>query len=78
MGWQLTVHPDGTSQVKSPGGKVIRSHSPPPVPGNQPGQNNRHNFSIGRAACWGYGPRTISMRSPIRFGSNGSLVMSRW
>jgi len=33
MGWQLTVHPDGTSQVRSPGGKVIRSHSPPPAPG---------------------------------------------
>jgi hypothetical protein len=33
MGWQLTVHPDGTSEVKSPGGRIIRSHSPPPRPG---------------------------------------------
>jgi hypothetical protein len=33
MGWILTVHPDGTSEVKSPGGKIIRSHSPPPEPG---------------------------------------------
>ncbi len=33
MGWKLTVHPDGTSQVTSPGGKIIRSHSPPPAPG---------------------------------------------
>ncbi len=33
MGWQLTVYPDGTSQVKSPSGKIIRSHSPPPRPG---------------------------------------------
>jgi hypothetical protein len=33
MGWQLTVHPDGTSEVRSPGGKIIRSHSPPPRPG---------------------------------------------
>jgi hypothetical protein len=32
MGWQLTVHPDGTSEVKSPGGRIIRSHSPPPAP----------------------------------------------
>jgi len=32
MGWQLTVHADGTSEVKSPGGKIIRSHSPPPGP----------------------------------------------
>jgi hypothetical protein len=32
MGWKLTVHPDGTSQVKSPGGKIIRSYSPPPGP----------------------------------------------
>jgi hypothetical protein len=32
MGWQLTVFPDGTSQVTSPGGKIIRSHSPPPAP----------------------------------------------
>jgi len=29
MGWQLTVFPDGTSEVKSPGGKIIRSHRPP-------------------------------------------------
>ena len=33
LGWQLTVHPDGTSQVTSPDGKIIRSHSPPPRPG---------------------------------------------
>jgi uncharacterized protein DUF222 len=33
LGWTLTVHPDGTSQVRSPGGKIIRSHSPPPRPG---------------------------------------------
>ncbi len=29
LGWQLTVHPDGTSQARSPAGKIIRSHSPP-------------------------------------------------
>jgi Domain of unknown function (DUF222) len=29
MGWALTVRPDGTSQVTSPAGKIIRSHSPP-------------------------------------------------
>jgi Domain of unknown function (DUF222) len=33
LGWKLTVHPDGTSQVTSPAGKIIRSHSPPPRPG---------------------------------------------
>jgi hypothetical protein len=33
MGWQLTVYPDGTSQVRSPGGKVVRSHGPPLRPG---------------------------------------------
>jgi Domain of unknown function (DUF222) len=33
MGWQLTVHPDGTSQVTSPDGKIIHSHGPPPRPG---------------------------------------------
>ena len=33
LGWTLTVHPDGTSEVTSPGGKIIRSHSPPPAPG---------------------------------------------
>ena len=33
LGWTLTIHPDGTSQVRSPDGKVIRSHSPPPRPG---------------------------------------------
>jgi hypothetical protein len=29
LGWDLTVRPDGTSQVRSPAGKIIRSHSPP-------------------------------------------------
>jgi hypothetical protein len=33
LGWTLTAYPDGTSQVTSPAGKVIRSHSPPPHPG---------------------------------------------
>jgi hypothetical protein len=33
LGWTLTAHPDGTSQVQSPDGKIIRSHSPPPQPG---------------------------------------------
>ena len=33
LGWTLTVHPDGTSQARSPDGKTIRSHSPPPRPG---------------------------------------------
>lgn len=30
LGWTLTVHPDGTSQARSPDGTTIRSHSPPP------------------------------------------------
>jgi uncharacterized protein DUF222 len=30
MGWKLTTFPDGTSEARSPTGKVIRSHSPPP------------------------------------------------
>jgi len=33
MGWTLIVHPDGTSQARSPTGKIIRSHGPPPGPG---------------------------------------------
>ena len=33
LGWKLTVYPDGTSQVRSPAGKTIRSHSPPSRPG---------------------------------------------
>ena len=33
LGWTLTVHPDGTSQARSPDGKTIRSHSPPSRPG---------------------------------------------
>ena len=33
LGWTLTAYPDGTSQVTSPAGKIIRSHSPPPSPG---------------------------------------------
>ena len=33
LGWTLHARPDGTSQVTSPAGKIIRSHSPPPRPG---------------------------------------------
>jgi hypothetical protein len=33
LGWVLEAFPDGTSQVTSPAGKVIRSHPPPPRPG---------------------------------------------
>jgi hypothetical protein len=33
LGWTLQAHPDGTSQVTSPAGKIIRSHGPPPRPG---------------------------------------------
>jgi hypothetical protein len=33
LGRALTVHPDGTSQVRNPTGKIIRSHSPPPHSG---------------------------------------------
>jgi hypothetical protein len=33
LGWTLTAHPDGTSQVQSLDCKIIRSHSPPPRPG---------------------------------------------
>jgi len=32
LGWTLKAHPDGTSEVTSPTGKIIRSHSPPPRP----------------------------------------------
>ncbi|HEX6525441.1 MAG TPA: DUF222 domain-containing protein [Streptosporangiaceae bacterium] len=32
-GWRLTARPDGTSQITSPGGRTIRSHSPPFRPG---------------------------------------------
>ncbi len=33
LGWSLMVHPDGTSQARSPAGKIIYSHGPPPRPG---------------------------------------------
>ena len=33
-GWQLIVHPDGTTEARSPDGRqVLHSHSPPPGPG---------------------------------------------
>jgi len=38
MGWVLIAHADGTSQVRSPAGKTIRSHSPPPRPARRPGE----------------------------------------
>ena len=41
LGWTLQAHPDGTSQVTSPTGKIIRSHSPPPAPGDQSARDAR-------------------------------------
>jgi hypothetical protein len=32
-GWRLTARPDGTSEARSPAGRIIRSHGPPPRPG---------------------------------------------
>jgi hypothetical protein len=50
LGWVLTVNADGTSQVKSPAGKIIRSHQPPPGPGDPrargPGRWNQRELLI--------------------------------
>jgi len=36
-GWQLTLHPDGTTEARSPDGRqVLRSHAPPAVPSEGP------------------------------------------
>ena len=32
-GWRLTARPGGTSEARSPAGRIIRSHGPPPRPG---------------------------------------------
>ena len=37
----MATHPDSTSQVQTPDGKIIRSHSPPPALGNQPSMDDR-------------------------------------
>jgi hypothetical protein len=29
LGWTLTLHPDGTTQARSPDGQILRSHGPP-------------------------------------------------
>jgi hypothetical protein len=55
MGWELTVHPDGTSHVTSPSGRIIRSHSPPllgvqPRVTSPPGRTGyRHHHRPGSA-----------------------------
>ena len=28
-GWQITLHPDGTTEARSPDGRILRSHAPP-------------------------------------------------
>jgi hypothetical protein len=30
-GWTITLHPDGTTTITSPGGRTLHSHSPPPA-----------------------------------------------
>jgi hypothetical protein len=29
LGWTLTLHPDGTTEARSPDGQILRSHGPP-------------------------------------------------
>ena len=29
LGWTLTLHPDGTTEARSPAGEILRSHGPP-------------------------------------------------
>ena len=29
LGWTLTLHPDGTTEARSPDGEILRSHGPP-------------------------------------------------
>jgi hypothetical protein len=41
LGWTLTAYPDGTSEVTSPAGKVIRSHSPAATARVSPGRGGR-------------------------------------
>jgi HNH endonuclease len=31
LGWTLTLHPDGTTQARSPQGEILHSHGPPPA-----------------------------------------------
>jgi hypothetical protein len=31
LGWQLTVHADGTTEARSPRGQILRSHGPPTI-----------------------------------------------
>ena len=28
-GWQITLHPDGTTEARGPRGQILRSHAPP-------------------------------------------------
>jgi hypothetical protein len=30
-GWTITLHPDGTTTITSPGGRTLHSHGPPPA-----------------------------------------------
>jgi hypothetical protein len=29
LGWVLTLHPDGSTEARSPQGEILRSHGPP-------------------------------------------------
>ena len=29
LGWQIILHPDGTTEARGPRGQILRSHSPP-------------------------------------------------
>jgi len=29
LGWKLILHPDGTTEARSPHGDILRSHGPP-------------------------------------------------
>ena len=52
LGWTLPARPDGTSQVTSPDGKIIRSHSPPPRPGLPTPPTGVHRYLSGLEVPW--------------------------
>jgi len=74
LGWTLNVHPDGTSQVQSPDGKIIRSHSPHPDPGNHPRPEQPGAPYLGRACK---PVSEASSRCPAGSGGGGAAVMTR-
>ena len=51
-GWQIVLHPDGTTEARGPDGQILRSHAPPTLRAGLPAPSARRVRSPAYAPTW--------------------------